>query len=104
METFTPEAFKHISGIRTYPKNNIVLITWVADTLATSQIYYDTTTPVVIASSTLHVAASDYGTYANSKGTIRSLTASTTYYFRIIAEDRYGEVFLSKEMSFMTSE
>ncbi len=57
-ETFTPNIFSTITNIETTSTRNDVCITWVTSILSTSRIYYDTKSPVVIASTTPFVLAS----------------------------------------------
>jgi hypothetical protein len=40
--------------------------------------------------------------YGNSKGTIRNLAASTTYYYKVFIQGTSDEKAISKEMSFVT--
>ena len=73
-------------------------------TLNTARVYYDTESPVRIASTTPSVASSVFGNYANSKANIRNLSSSTTYYFKIVTQESSGETGVSKEMTFSTKQ
>lgn len=101
-ETFTPNIFVNINDIETVPTKNDILITWTVDTLVTARVYYDIKSPVLVASTTPWVDASAYGSYANSKATIRRLTPGVTYYFKIVIQESSGDVSISKEISCMT--
>lgn len=104
LDTFTPSGPANITAIQTFPTDNDVLITWAVSTLNTARVYYGTTTPIRIASGTPQVASSAFGNYANSKANIRHLTASTTYYFKIVTKETSGETAESREMSFITQQ
>jgi hypothetical protein len=101
-EIFTTNIFINITEVRSFPTKNGVTIMWTASDLATGRIYYDTKSGIVIASTTPSVPASNFANYANSKGTIRNLAASTTYYYKVFIQGTSDEKAISKEMSFVT--
>lgn len=101
--SFNSNTSANLTDIESFPRKNDVLITWNVDKLVTGIVYYDTVSPVHISSSTLFVAASVYGTYAQSKANIRYLTASTTYYYKLIIKDASGSEVTSKELHFTTA-
>jgi hypothetical protein len=92
-----------ITDIKTYPRGNETLITWIANDMATGQVYYSTSSPVIIASSTTSVNISRYGNYANSKANIRSLAPNTKYYYKIYLQNGLGTA-VSQENSFITTD
>lgn len=103
-EQNTPSSRITVQNITAVSTKNEVLVTWIASNLATGRIYYGTTSPVLIASGTIWVAASKYGNYANSKANIRNLSTSTTYYYRVLLEEASGGKVASEEASFKTKE
>ncbi len=102
-EILTPIPTLIITDIHASVRKNEVLIIWNASNLAKGRIYYSTMSPVTLGSSTLSVAASEYGNYANSKANVRYLNASTTYFFKILLQDPYGKSVISEESSFTTT-
>lgn len=101
--SFNPNSQIHLTAVESFPRKNDALITWNVDKLVTGIIYYDTISPVSISSTTPWVAASIYGTYAQSKANIRFLTASTTYYYKVIIKDASGSEVISNELHFTTT-
>jgi peptidoglycan hydrolase-like protein with peptidoglycan-binding domain len=73
-------------------------IIWVTNELANSKVWYGTTTPLVIATSTLTASSSDL--VLNHNITISGLTASTTYYYLTASADAAGNTATSAEKSF----
>ena len=91
-----------IREITSETTNTEATIRWNASDLAIGRIYYDTTRPIVVGSTTSWVNASEYGNYANSKAFIRHLTPNTTYYFKIALRGPGGGATISKENIFTT--
>ena len=79
-------------------KNN-ALITWNSSILSLGRVYYSTSSPVTIASTTPFVNATGF---TSSKATLKNLTASTTYYFKVFVKDFFGNTNISTESSFRT--
>lgn len=75
-------------------------IIWLTNELANSKVWYSTSTPLVIATSTLTVSSS--GLILSHDLTISSLTASTTYYYLVTSADAAGNTATSTEKSFIT--
>jgi hypothetical protein len=98
-----PNTYVHLTAVESFPRKSDVLITWNVDKIATGVIYYDTVSPVSTSSNTPLVAASIYGTYAQSKANIRFLRANTTYYYKIIIKDASGSEVTSNELQFTTA-
>lgn len=103
-EQYISDTHLTIENISTMPTKNEVLITWIANDLAVGRVYYDIASPVRIASGTPSVTASKYANYANSKANIRNLSASTTYYYKVLLEESSGGKTFSEELSFRTRE
>ena len=75
------------------------LVTWNSSMLSLGRVYYSTSSPVVIASTTPFVNASGF---TNGKAVIKNLNASTTYYFKVFTKDFFGNTAVSTESSFRT--
>ena len=75
-------------------------ITWSTDEEADSKVWYDTVTPLVIATSTAAASSSDLTT--NHDLALIDLTASTTYYYLVTSADVSGNTATSSEQLFTT--
>ena len=93
-----------ISNVESIPYTTQALVTWIANDLATGRVYYSTSSPVVISSTTPYANASIYGNYANSKANIRFLLPNTKYYFKVVLNDTNGYKIVSREGSFSTTQ
>lgn len=102
LETYGRISTVRITSIVAIPTKHEVLITWNASNLARGKIYYGTSTPVDTNPEATWAAASEFANYGNSKGNIRNLQASTTYYFRVFLEDESGNTTISEEVRFTT--
>lgn len=82
-----------------YPFSTVATVMWVTNEPSTGKLYYATTSPIVLASSTLVSAP----TLSMSQSlALTGLTASTTYYFVIEAKDGSGNTSTSTLQSFRT--
>jgi len=75
-------------------------ITWITNEKANSKVWYSTSTPLVISTSTLNVVSSDL--VLSHSLSITGLTASTTYYYLVTSADAKGNTATSSEKSFIT--
>lgn len=75
-------------------------ITWTTDEEADSKVYYDTSTPLVVSTSTPAVSSSDLTT--SHEINLTDLTTSTTYYYLVTSADAIGNNTTSSEQSFTT--
>ncbi|MCK5044909.1 peptidoglycan-binding protein [Candidatus Parcubacteria bacterium] len=75
-------------------------ITWTTDEDANSKVWYDTSTPLVIATSTFMVSSSELT--VDHDLTLTDLTASTTYYYLVISADASDNIATSSEELFTT--
>jgi len=75
-------------------------ITWTTDELANSKVWYSTTTPLVITTSTPIISSSDL--VLNHELSLSDLNASTTYYYLVTSADASANVATSTEQSFIT--
>jgi len=75
-------------------------IRWTTDEKANSKVWYGTSTPLVVTTSTAIVSSSDYDLEHNIK--LSGLTASTTYYYLASSADKSGNVATSTEKFFTT--
>jgi len=75
-------------------------ITWITDEEADSKVWYSTSTPFIISTSTAVVSSSSLVLSHNL--TISDLTASTTYYYLVSSTDDSGNTATSTEQSFTT--
>lgn len=75
-------------------------ITWLTDEATNSKVWYGTSTPVLIATSTLQVSSS--GLVLNHELELVNLNATTTYYYMFSSSDEAGNTVTSSELSFTT--
>ncbi len=75
-------------------------IVWATNEAANSKVYFGTTTPLVLASST---TASDAAFMLNHSLTLSALTASTTYYYVVESVDATGNKATTTQSMFTTS-
>ena len=75
-------------------------ITWLTDEESDSNVWYGTSTPLEITTSTLEVSSDDLVLDHNLM--ISDLTASTTYYYLVSSADEEGNTATSSELSFIT--
>ena len=75
-------------------------ITWFTDEEADSKVWYGTSTPLVITTSTPMVVSSDL--VFSHDITLSGLTASTTYYYLVNSADEMNNITTSSEESFTT--
>ncbi|RJQ28798.1 hypothetical protein C4571_02795 [Candidatus Parcubacteria bacterium] len=95
----TPPA---ISSIGTSAASTTATISWTTNESATSKVYYGTTNPIDIAStSTLQVSITTLAT-SHALG-LTGLNASTTYFFVIESADASANVSTSTQQSFTTN-
>jgi len=76
-------------------------IRWTTDEKANGKVWYGTSTPVVVTTSTAMVSSSDYDLEHNIK--LSGLTASTTYYYLVSSADKSGNATTAAEKSFTTA-
>jgi len=76
------------------------VITWVTDEEADSKVWYDTSTPLTVATSTPVASSTDL--VLNHELTLTDLTASTTYYYLVPSADEAGNNATSIEQSITT--
>lgn len=74
-------------------------ITWTTNELATSKVYYGTTTPLSLSGASF---ISDASLVTGHTKTLSGLTASTTHYYVIESKDSVGNTATSTENSFTT--
>jgi len=77
-----------------------VKIEWKTNEIADSKLWYSTSTPVVVATSTPQVSSSDL--VLNHQLSISGLTASTNYYYLVSSADSSGNTATGTEKSFTT--
>lgn len=87
----------HINDMHTVTNKNSAWLGWATNNLAFAKVYYSTTTPVEV--STSMTITTDQG---ETSATLKSLSEKTTYYYRILAEDTYGNTAVTGELSFTT--
>lgn len=75
-------------------------VSWTTDEEATSALWYDTTTPLTISTSTSMVESLSF--VLNHELPLSGLTASTTYYFIVTSADSEGNTATSTEQFFST--
>jgi hypothetical protein len=76
------------------------VITWTPKTFSNVEVYYSTSSPVIISSSaTAH--ASPMAFWRRNQVTLRGLMPNTTYYYRVVGQTLGGTT-LSSESSFRT--
>jgi len=75
-------------------------ITWLTDEESDSKVWYDTSTPLEITTSTLVIDSDDL--VLNHNLTISDLTASTTYYYLVSSADEEDNTATSSEYFFTT--
>ncbi len=78
----------------------LATITWATNEEADSVVYYSTSSPVEIATSTDSV--SDLSLTLNHEVALSSLNASTTYYYLVSSSDEANNTATSSEQSFVT--
>lgn len=90
-----------ISGVNaTSTTENSTHIVWGTNELATSKVWYGTSTPLAITSDTLQAGS---GSFVTSHDVlISSLTASTTHYYLIVSADAAGNAATSSQASLQT--
>lgn len=99
--TATPDTTAPIiSNVVVSASSTSATITWATNENSTSKVYYGTTTPLVLASSS--VAEVSGLTLSHSVG-LSSLTASTTYYYVIESKDASNNTTKTTEASFITT-
>ena len=90
-----------ISGVSTSSlSSNSIRVLWNTNELATSKVWYDTATPLVITTSTASDSTSALS--INHDRTLANISASSTYYFIVESADGTGNVARSSELSFST--
>jgi hypothetical protein len=77
-----------ISALSYLPATTTVAVSWQTNENASSRVYFSTTSPVAIASTTANVF--DATLRQNHLLTVSGLTASTTYYFAVESVDASG--------------
>jgi len=94
----TPPVLSNISATSTAATS--VVINWQTNETSTSNLWYSTTTPLTITSSTPSLINNSLIT--DHSMALSVLTASTTYYFIVSSSDTSGNTASSSEQSFMT--
>jgi len=90
-----------ISGVTTSAvASTSATVSWATNESATGNVYFGTTDPVVLASSTV-VSAGASG--LNQSVMLSGLTASTTYYYLVVAKDAANNAATSTQQSFSTT-
>lgn len=82
-----------------YVSTSSAVVMWTTNEPATGKLYYATTSPLVLASSTVLLASS---LSMSQTLTLPGLTASTTYYYLLEAKDSANNIGTSTEQSFTT--
>jgi len=95
-DTTAPE----ITNLAADSATTTALITWTTDEDADSTVWYGTTTPLNISSTTEMVQ--DASLVQSHELSLSGLTASTTHYFIVTSTDVAGNTATSSEMSFTT--
>lgn len=90
-----------ISSIVTTPGASTTTITWVTDELSTSKVFYSTSTPLIIASSTT-LSVLNSGLVTSHSIDLSGLSTSTIYYFKVQSVDASGNTATSGEVSTTT--
>lgn len=90
-----------ITSVLASPQVNSSKIEWMTDERSTSKVYYGTTTAIDIAS-TSTLSASVRGMTRDHEVKLSNLSASTTYYFKVVSEDASGNLAVSSVSSFTT--
>lgn len=88
-----------LSNIVLYTSSNTATVIWTTSEPATGTLYYSTSSPLVLASSSSILANA---LTTNQVVTIPNLTASTTYFYMIEAKDLANNVGTSTQASFTT--
>lgn len=89
-----------ISNISVNVSSTSAVVTWSTNEAASSKVWYATTTPLAIASTTPHAGSTSLVTSHNVA--LSGLTASTTYHFLVTSADAAGNTATSSESSFLT--
>jgi len=76
-----------------------VTVSWSPSQLKTVNVYYATSTPVSVASSTLHVSSPKF--WSRSQVTLKRLAPDTTYFYKVVADTDSGTT-STVEASFRT--
>lgn len=90
-----------ISNVRSWPLNRAAFISWITNEPADSAIFWSTTTPVSVNSSSTPQQVYSVRTRVHQI-LVRGLSASTTYYAVVRSRDASGNVAYSPEFSFFT--
>ncbi|MFQ6084406.1 MAG: DUF5667 domain-containing protein, partial [Candidatus Aminicenantia bacterium] len=91
-----------ISNLTSTTTTSTAEISWDTDEASDSIVWYSTTTPLVISTTTPFVSSANLVT--NHTLSLTNLNASTTYYFIIASTDAAGNTATSAESSFTTLE
>ncbi|OGJ04429.1 hypothetical protein A3F97_02985 [Candidatus Nomurabacteria bacterium RIFCSPLOWO2_12_FULL_41_10] len=90
-----------ISGLMaTSTTASSTLIKWTTNESATSRVWFGTSTPIVIATSTFKAGSNTL--VQSHKIGLSGLTASTTYRYIAVSKDAFGNTATSSEASFLT--
>ena len=91
-----------ITNVASTPSDISAMITWMTNASSTSKVFYSTSTPVdVNSSSTLNVSNASLVT--NHSLMISGLTASTTYHFVVASTDASNNTTFAPETTFTTT-
>ena len=73
---------------------------WMSDEKTTSTVYYSTGSSAVVASTTPSLSSAKFSYFHHVK--LPSLSADTTYHYRIVSTDKGGETSISNDFTFKT--
>jgi hypothetical protein len=100
--TTTPDVVAPvISSLVSSPRVTSALIEWTTDEKASSKVFYGTSTALDV-NSTSTLSASVKGMTKDHEVKLANLSASTTYYFKVVSKDAAGNTAVSSLMSFTT--
>jgi len=89
-----------ITAVAATPSTTTAQIAWTTNEVATSKVYYATTTPLSLATA---LTVTDSALLTNHSMALTGLTASTTYYYLVESKDAANNTGTSAESSFLTN-
>ena len=101
MSSTTDTTAPIISTVRSWPLNRAAFISWITDEPSDSALFWSTTTPVSVNSSSTPQQVQNMRTRVHQM-LIRGLSTSTTYYAVVRSRDAAGNAAYSPEFSFFT--
>jgi peptidoglycan hydrolase-like protein with peptidoglycan-binding domain len=90
----------NLSSIHASPSYNTGVVSWITNEVATSKIYYGTTSPI-LSSSNSTITNNTYQT--GHSFNLSNLQPATTYYYVVESKDKKGNTATSSQQSFATT-